>query len=217
MHSCIPPTEVFPCDCGEGYTFNKNSLKCEKTTSPKCRRGTWYHARSGDCCDDSWEHSPPKGNCPPGIRCPTGWFWHPTQQKCRPTGCRTPEPDCDDWNPTHQCCGNPGPTPSGKNDGGHRRWKKDVSDQTTFDHQMYCGAKSACSVPTEDGAWSYECIDTMTELESCGGCVSDGNGQNCLDIPNVALGGVTCNLGACAVSKCRPGFKVVNGTSCAAI
>jgi len=33
-----------------------------------------YHDRSDSCCDDSWEHNPPKGDCDKGKSCPKGEY-----------------------------------------------------------------------------------------------------------------------------------------------
>ncbi len=41
----------------------------------------------------------------------------------------------------------------------------------------------------------YECIDFATELESCGGCSSIGEGQDCMTIPNAIS--VGCESGVC--------------------
>jgi len=46
------------------------------------------------------------------------------------------------------------------------------------------------------GEWSYECIDFASELESCGGCASAGEGQDCTTIENAIS--VGCENGLCA-------------------
>lgn len=46
-----------------------------------------------------------------------------------------------------------------------------------------------------DKSWSYECIDTQSELESCGGCASSGEGVDCTTLPGVKS--VTCRAGQC--------------------
>ncbi|WVQ63189.1 uncharacterized protein L199_001340 [Kwoniella botswanensis] len=116
---CIPPKEVSPCDCGEGYTYDKKTHKCVKNTG-KCHGGQWWHDRSGTCCDNDWQWNPPKGDCPKGKSCPKGWFWHKNLKKCLPTGPGSPEPGCGDWDDHNQCCGGGNPGPSGKagNNGG---------------------------------------------------------------------------------------------------
>lgn len=81
------------------------------------------------------------------------------------------------------------------------------------------------------GEWAYECVDFATELESCGGCSSTGEGQDCTQIPNAFS--VGCELGSCAgkllvferfgsvltipiVYSCKSGFRL-NGTDCIAV
>ncbi|KAJ3539444.1 hypothetical protein NM688_g6357 [Phlebia brevispora] len=59
----------------------------------------------------------------------------------------------------------------------------------------------------------YECLDTTTELESCGGCASTGAGQDCTAIEGAW--NVACNKGSCAVYTCQRGYKVArDGKSC---
>ncbi|WWC65355.1 uncharacterized protein I303_107973 [Kwoniella dejecticola CBS 10117] len=220
---CIPPKEVSPCDCGEGYKWDSNSHKCVKNTG-KCHGGQWWHDRSDTCCDDSWQHNPPKGDCPSGIKCPSGWFWHKGQKKCRPTGPHSPEPDCDDWDEHNHCCGgHTGPSQgAGKGNGGNKwGWKRDETQQAALSFpqtdldKMYCpGSLHACTVPTVGGGeWAYECVDFATELEACGGCVGAG-GQDCTQIPHSLS--VGCEVGTCAVYSCKQGFQA-NGTSCVAV
>ncbi|GAA6064127.1 hypothetical protein JCM10212_006766 [Sporobolomyces blumeae] len=66
----------------------------------------------------------------------------------------------------------------------------------------------ACAVG--DG---YECIDAQSDLESCGGCVADGEGQDCTAI--FGAEGVMCQQGRCVVESCVPGLQVsADETSC---
>lgn len=57
---------------------------------------------------------------------------------------------------------------------------------------------SACPIPATLGG--YECVDVKTELEQCGGCLADGAGQDCTQIPGVS--GVGCQSGKCVVFSC---------------
>jgi hypothetical protein len=67
----------------------------------------------------------------------------------------------------------------------------------------------ACPIPTATGlSDDYECLDTSTELESCGGCASLGEGTDCTAIPHAW--NVACNRGKCEVSSCAPGYKLSN-------
>ncbi|GAA5938980.1 uncharacterized protein JCM15063_004383 [Sporobolomyces koalae] len=58
----------------------------------------------------------------------------------------------------------------------------------------------------------FECVDTKTQLTSCGGCVSqdgEGSGTNCLAIPGAL--GVECQEGKCVVASCFRGWSYQNG------
>lgn len=220
---CVPKQVVAPCDCGEGYTFDQRTLKCTPNSSPSCGGNQWYHSRSGSCCDKGWQTNPPRGNCPTGVYCPSGWFWHTGFLQCRPTFPRCGEPDCGgDWNPGRQCCcrgGNCGPGPSSKTQPkpptNPWRWKKDQKPiaEGEVDSSIYCpNDMTACTVPTASGVWAWECLDTQTELESCGGCLSTGAGKDCTSIAHAVS--VGCEEGACVVHSCKTGFAAVNGTSC---
>ncbi|WVW79140.1 hypothetical protein I302_101106 [Kwoniella bestiolae CBS 10118] len=81
---------------------------------------------------------------------------------------------------------------------------------------------TACKV--NGVADSFECIDTLSELESCGGC-ANGNfnanetsfGVDCTQLIGVAPGAVTCSQGKCQSFKCLPDFTLAaNGTCIAA-
>ncbi|KAJ3735562.1 hypothetical protein DFJ43DRAFT_1058320 [Lentinula guzmanii] len=78
----------------------------------------------------------------------------------------------------------------------------------------------ACGFP--GGALrQWECIETKTDLESCGGCPMDfisfkgnpGDGVDCSNLPGVS--DVSCVSGRCSVEKCMPGYKIsLSGQSC---
>ncbi|GLB42741.1 hypothetical protein LshimejAT787_1201900 [Lyophyllum shimeji] len=78
---------------------------------------------------------------------------------------------------------------------------------------------SACGVLGR-GARSWECINTQTELESCGGCtipLYNGQvgpeGRDCTVIEGVS--DVSCVKGRCLVHRCMPGYEVnTDGDSC---
>ncbi|KAI1794000.1 hypothetical protein LXA43DRAFT_186797 [Ganoderma leucocontextum] len=84
------------------------------------------------------------------------------------------------------------------------------------------GGMTACGIYGRanglGGAW--ECINTATDLESCGGCAipldtSSPEGVDCTAIPGVA--DVACRAGSCVVNRCVPGYEVsVDGTFCLA-
>ncbi|KAM0788480.1 hypothetical protein ACM66B_001613 [Microbotryomycetes sp. NB124-2] len=59
----------------------------------------------------------------------------------------------------------------------------------------------------------YECLDTSQSLESCGGCASTGEGQDCTKIRGAV--GVGCDAGSCVVFSCQAGWRPnLSGTKC---
>jgi len=73
---------------------------------------------------------------------------------------------------------------------------------------------TACPIASASGlSGDIECLDTTNELESCGGCASVGEGQDCTAIEGAW--NVGCEKGRCAVYNCALGFKrSSDGTSC---
>lgn len=58
-----------------------------------------------------------------------------------------------------------------------------------------------------------QCLDTSQSLESCGGCASTGEGQDCSKIRGAV--GVGCDSGACVVFSCLAGWRPnLTGTRC---
>lgn len=53
-------------------------------------------------------------------------------------------------------------------------------------------------------AGGFECIETGSDLESCGGCTSLGTGYDCTRIANSAE--VGCSNGKCVLYSCRKGY-----------
>ncbi|THH30635.1 hypothetical protein EUX98_g3549 [Antrodiella citrinella] len=56
---------------------------------------------------------------------------------------------------------------------------------------------------------AWECVDTQSDLESCGGCAvplmrGTPRGIDCTAIPGVA--DVSCGAGSCVVHRCLPGY-----------
>ncbi|EPQ53283.1 hypothetical protein GLOTRDRAFT_46015, partial [Gloeophyllum trabeum ATCC 11539] len=69
---------------------------------------------------------------------------------------------------------------------------------------------TACGVPS-GAPWAYECIDTRSDLESCGGCVTpltkySPRGEDCSSLPGVQ--DVSCTRGSCVVLRCQRGYTV---------
>ncbi|GAA6029953.1 hypothetical protein JCM8097_009186 [Rhodosporidiobolus ruineniae] len=75
----------------------------------------------------------------------------------------------------------------------------------TLDSRLLCPiGETACPIFPRMG--TYECIDTATQLDSCGGCLSKGDGEDCSMIKGAQ--GVTCESGGCFVYQCQPGYKL---------
>ncbi|GAA5979789.1 hypothetical protein JCM11641_002694 [Rhodosporidiobolus odoratus] len=63
------------------------------------------------------------------------------------------------------------------------------------------------------GTGGYECVNTQEALDSCGGCSSTEEGQNCSAIHGSA--GVGCYQGVCVVFSCQPGWRPsLDSTKC---
>ncbi|GAA6022597.1 hypothetical protein JCM11491_000696 [Sporobolomyces phaffii] len=75
-----------------------------------------------------------------------------------------------------------------------------------LDSQLLCPAgETACPIFPRMG--TYECVDTSSELENCGGCASRSLGEDCTVIKGAL--GVSCQAGRCNVFTCQPGFEYV--------
>ncbi|GAA5936814.1 hypothetical protein JCM3775_002714 [Rhodotorula graminis] len=78
----------------------------------------------------------------------------------------------------------------------------------TLDSRLLCPVgEQACPIFPRMG--TYECLDTRSELESCGGCTSKGHGEDCTAIRGAQ--GVTCESGACHVYTCQVGWQLDAG------
>ncbi|ORY26576.1 autophagy-related protein 13-domain-containing protein [Naematelia encephala] len=180
---CIPKSEVEVCDCGEGYSWNGNTFKCKPNPSNQCGQGTWWHDRSNTCCPNSPGNE--EGTCPKGKTCPTGWYWNTSAVVVVLSLLKVPVRKEE--------------VKIGNN---HKRDFKARQQQIAFPQSdsdaMYCPAPlHACSIltPSVGGEWAYECVDFATELESCGGCASTGQGADCTAIPHAIS--VGCEIGTC--------------------
>lgn len=86
---------------------------------------------------------------------------------------------------------------------------------------LHCPARhTACAIPgaTQFYGTNYECVNTASDLESCGGCIHplpgrSNLGEDCTGISNAL--NVACVGGRCNVYSCRRGWTVAaNGTAC---
>ncbi|WVR08575.1 hypothetical protein IAU60_005630 [Kwoniella sp. DSM 27419] len=109
-------------------------------------------------------------------------------------------------------------TPAPQATSNTRRKLKERAALAQANRNQYCPAGlTACAIDGHQE--SFECVDSSSDLESCGGCIDgmygvsnvtgSGVGQDCSAIPGVALGGVTCTRGRCNVSACKKGYALV--------
>lgn len=66
--------------------------------------------------------------------------------------------------------------------------------------ELHCSTgETRCPIPHRGGKDTYECVDTRSDIESCGGCVFGGEGEDCTSIEGAAA--VSCVEGKCVVSR----------------
>jgi len=152
----------------------------------KCPKDTHYYNNDQRCCTP--RYPPPKYSPPP--KCERDWEWRGDEHKCRRRPTR-PSP------PQHQ----PSPKPGYQQDHGYQQGHKKRSNPIAVCPSGF----SSCPVSSDSGAYT-ECVDTATELESCGGCTTLGQGQNCNDIDGAW--NVACERGTCKVYTCEGGYKL---------
>lgn len=152
-----------------------------------CPPTSYYWGTKQGCCVPR-NPSPPN---PPPPQCPKGWTWYPAVHRCH----ETPTP------PTP-----PPSKPSSKPHGGQWGDHDDHDDHDGYRHKRSLKARTSPCPPDLDAcpvsslAGDYECLDTTSELESCGGCTSLGKGQDCTRIEGAW--NVGCHQGSC-VGKYR--------------
>jgi len=127
-------------------------------------------------------------------------------------------PACEDGNPCGFTCpagttAQPPTDPTacvGSGPSGAAKKKRDVN---WWQDAACPGASfSACGVPGGmKSSMAYECVETMRDIESCGGCLiplhpSAPKGIDCTEIPGVDA--VACLSGSCAVQACLPGWHI---------
>ncbi|KAK0208200.1 protein priA [Desarmillaria ectypa] len=166
-----------------------------KPSPPKdhnCPTSTHYWNKDNGCCVPS---HPPTQNQPP-PQCPSGWDWYQGPHVCLPH----PTPS----NP-------PSSHPSGYH-GGHR--KRDIHKSRSASLCPF--GLDACPIAGLTGNGDYECIDTSSDLEACGGCPSLGQGEDCTAISGAW--NVACENRRCQVYTCVPGYtRSSDGKSCVAL
>lgn len=165
--------------------------------STKFGRSPWEARSSSDAglcqtrlssCGASidWIRSRPEVNRFPAYRVPLSNCW---------TGHRSTQSTCGQvwkW-----------PCPPGYNkpkpSGSFRRKARDAS-------KTLCPNPSESACPISANSTSYECLNTNTEMYSCGGCATNKLGENCYEIDGANTFG--CEAGVCRVYSALPGWKM---------
>ncbi|EKM61501.1 uncharacterized protein PHACADRAFT_248159 [Phanerochaete carnosa HHB-10118-sp] len=138
---------------------------------------------------------------PCGFQCKNGFVPSPASH---PTQCICPAPNkvCNGICGSYKSCPSSGP-------------KK----REDLERRAVCGAElTACGVYGFGNFNAWECVDTKSDLESCGGCMVPfgrnlARGVDCTGIPGVM--DVTCVSGSCVIRRCQPGYVVsLDNTFC---
>nr|XP_018259368.1 uncharacterized protein I303_08296 [Kwoniella dejecticola CBS 10117]OBR81526.1 hypothetical protein I303_08296 [Kwoniella dejecticola CBS 10117] len=94
-----------------------------------------------------------------------------------------------------------------------RQQKARLAEKRRREQALCPSHLTACTIPQTA---SYECIDTGSELESCGGCMHGEHGRlnstagmDCSTLPGVAFGAVTCYDSRCEAFACKAGYRLV--------
>ncbi len=116
---------------------------------------THYWGNDKGCCLPS---NPPGGDQP---QCPNNWSWNDDLDYCQPPTSTTPPSQ-----PSHGY-------------GHHNKAKRDALKSRSA--PLCPLGLDACPIPGME-AGDYECMDTSSDLEACGGCPSLGQGQDCTAI-----------------------------------
>jgi hypothetical protein len=187
-------------------------------TRPKPPKGSdcpptkWYWGEKEGCCVPE---QPPKPE-EPEPQCRGGWKWLHGEHRCceddqpkPPTPHPSGKPD-NDHPHCDFCEGNDGDDGNGHNGNGHKYNKRNMKSRTV---SLCPAGLEACPIASLSA--DYECLDTNYELESCGGCVALGKGQDCTAIKGAW--NVGCEQGVCRVYTCASGYRrSADGKSCIA-
>ncbi|ORY34836.1 hypothetical protein BCR39DRAFT_133020 [Naematelia encephala] len=116
------------------------------------------------------------------------------------------------------------PTPSRRMGQVKRAKKAEPIKKKDYSSFLCPGGSVACPIPAHESSQSpealstslnsladwfkigFECIELDSELNSCGGCLALGSGQDCSSIANARATG--CESGSCAVYSCFDGYVV---------
>jgi len=152
-----------------------------------CPPTSYYWGEKQGCCVP--RNQPPSN--PPPPQCPKNWTWYPSLYRCHPSPTPPSPPSSNPSNYPGQGKGNGnGGHGNGNGNGGHGYKKRSLKSRAT----LCPSGLDACPI-SSSLAGDYECLDTSSELESCGGCTSQGKGQDCTKI--AGAWNVGCDRGSC--------------------
>ncbi|KAI0348014.1 hypothetical protein BDW22DRAFT_1424247 [Trametopsis cervina] len=205
-----PPASPPPSKPTSPATTTKPAPPAQSSSS--CSSSDFWFPQIG-CCPHGGVPNPPTP--PGGVSCPTnGWYWHQQSGKCAPNHPQPPPPQCKPgcgWNPDQLHCSPPTPPsiPPPKPSGGYHKRHMKARTMTLCPTGL-----QACPLPgLMLSSGDYDCVDPVNDLNSCGGCSSTGEGQDCSAIEGVW--NVGCVRGQCKVDTCTDGYTVsVDGKSC---
>ncbi|KAK1921007.1 hypothetical protein DB88DRAFT_118340 [Papiliotrema laurentii] len=214
-------------DNGNCVCPNASDQDNGSSCGPKCPPSKRYNHGSGQCetaCDTAAGYYPQRGWKGTQLCCKQG------QTACNTVCCPPGKEEIDD---SGVCCNKGSKVsngqcvePSGRSHYGRRalagRFNIDAQVAlpvlaTQYGLEANKGGElcpetmAACPIPGR--ANDYECLDTQSDLQSCGGCASLQHGVDCTAIAGARWMG--CNEGKCEVYSCKKGWtRAGDGSSC---
>ncbi|GAA5905424.1 hypothetical protein JCM5296_003713 [Sporobolomyces johnsonii] len=208
------------CDKAEDGNYYCGISGCGCNSDSECDGG---HCNNGKCSGGMGDQCSSDSQCSGWLKCgsgtcgghqsscwnyPSWWLGGDSSCLCKSGFCGkegmckpTPGKEGDVCDGSDECCG------TGLTCTKNGNSKKCVRPPTPGPSQkavapkkrnVVCPAsKTAC--PLSNGRLGYECVDTESNLEQCGGCVSEG-GIDCSALPGVDS--VSCISGICQIHEC---------------
>ncbi|TCD69575.1 hypothetical protein EIP91_006997 [Steccherinum ochraceum] len=167
------------------------------------------HPDCQHCSFPEHGHSVCAPDWPCGFECSNGYQPYTNPGDQHPSSCKCPAPmtECNG-----QCgnypngCGSAVPAPPQR-----RSRHAGIAASKRQDTGPTCGAGyTVCGVV--EGSNEYECVDTVNDVESCGGCMVPSPfgtyfpavGRDCTALPHVES--AVCKSSACYITSCAPGY-----------